>query len=123
MKIEYITINGMKILEVTSEEIVIKNLQDALDLLADGFNNGSRRIILKERNLTAEFFDLKTGIAGEILQKFATYNMLLAIVGDFSKYTGKSLRDLIYESNKGGRIIFISSAEEAKEKLTRGGTE
>jgi hypothetical protein len=32
---------------------------------------------------------LKTGLAGEILQKFSTYNMRLGIVGDFSAYTSK----------------------------------
>ena len=39
--------------------------------------------------------------------------MQLAIVGDFSKYNSKSLRDFIYESNKAGRILFVKTAEAA----------
>ena len=59
------------------------------------------------------FFDLKSGIAGERLQKFSTYRIRLAIVGDFSKYTSKSLNDYIFESNKGRYINFLSTCSEA----------
>ena len=41
----------------------------------------------------------------------------LAIVGDFSKYTSKSLKDFIFESNKGKFINFIASKEEALKVL------
>ena len=58
-------------------------------------------------------------MAGEILQKFTTYRVELAIIGDFSKYPGKSIRDFIYESNRYGRINFVNSREEAIEKLTK----
>jgi hypothetical protein len=44
--------------------------------------------------------------------------MKVAIVGDFSVYTSKSLRDFIYESNKGKCIFFLNSEEQALEKLS-----
>ena len=59
-----------------------------------------------------DFFDLKNGIAGEILQKFSNYRVSLIIVGDFSKYASKSLNDFIYESNKGRHINFVASTTE-----------
>jgi hypothetical protein len=62
---------------------------------------------------------LKSGIAGEILQKFSTYNFRLAIVGTFSEVQSKSLRDFIYESNKYGRINFVGSHDEAFERLMK----
>jgi len=43
--------------------------------------------------------------------------MKIAIVGDYSKYTGKPLKDFIYDSNKGNSINFVSSVEEALSKL------
>jgi hypothetical protein len=52
-------------------------------------------------------------MAGEILQKFSTYRVQLTIVGDFSMYNSKSLKDFIFESNKGNQINFISSTTEA----------
>jgi hypothetical protein len=65
------------------------------------------------RNKIILFFDLKNGIAGEILQKFSNYRVRLAVVGDFSKYTGKSVHDFIRESNKVRHISFVHSTEEA----------
>lgn len=81
------------------DDIEIKNSQDALNILVNCAYQGAGKIIIHQRNITPDFFDLKTGIAGEILQKFSTYKVKLTIVGDFSKYTSKSLKDLIYESN------------------------
>lgn len=117
MKIEIININKILIAEVISEEIIINETQDALDLMAECNYQGSIKIIIHKKNIISDFFDLKTGIAGEILQKFSTYKVQLAIVGDFSRYTSKSLRDFILESNKHGHINFVSSVEKAKEKL------
>lgn len=117
MNLNLYEVNGTTIAEVVSDETVISNVEDALDLLANSAYQGASSIILQEKNLTPDFFDLKTGIAGEILQKFSTYDIKLAIAGDFSKYPSKSLRDFIYESNKMGRINFVSTLEEAREKL------
>lgn len=118
MQVNTTNIQGKSIAEIVSEDIVISEVQDALDLMADCRYSGNDGIILYESQIIPEFFDLKTGIAGEILQKFSTYDMQLAIIGDFSKYTSKSLRDFIYESNKTGRINFVGSLEEAREKLS-----
>jgi len=119
MQINILNIDGIEIAEVISEGILFNTPQDALNVLANCSYQGAQGIIIKEINLTPEFFDLKTRLAGEILQKFSTYNSRLAIVGDFSKYQSKSLRDFIYESNKMKRINFVGSVEEAKNILSK----
>ncbi|GAB3519312.1 DUF4180 domain-containing protein [Emticicia fontis] len=120
MNIEITNHNGVFIAElIANDEIVVKEVQDALDIMANAAYAGATTLIFHEKNITPDFFDLKTGIAGDILQKFSNYQMPLAIVGDFSRYTSKSLRDFIYESNKGGKVNFVASTEEAKEKLVR----
>ena len=110
---------GVRIAEVKSAGIVIGQTQDALDLMANADYLGARKIMIREEHLDPAFFDLKTGMAGEILQKFTNYRVQLAIIGDFSKYPGKSIRDFIFESNRYGRINFVSSREEAIKKLTK----
>ena len=119
MEVDLIEINGINIAVLRSIGIMIRETQDALDLMAEASYLNSSKIIINEDQISPEFFDLKTGIAGEILQKFSTYNLRLAIIGDFSKFKSKSLKDFIIESNKYGRINFVSSLEEAKEKLSR----
>jgi hypothetical protein len=99
--------------EIQSGEIIIRETQDALDLMAECNALDAQGMILHKHQLVAEFFDLKTGLAGDILQKFSTYRMKLAIVGDFSGITSKSLQDFIRESNRHGQVCFVSSEEEA----------
>jgi hypothetical protein len=119
MVIEIIEYKENRIALLKSDNVIIRETQDALDLMADAGQHNSHKIIVNEKHLTPGFFDLKTRIAGDILQKFSTYNIQLAIVGDFSKYNSKSLKDFIFESNRYGRINFVSSLEEAKERLTK----
>lgn len=113
MKIETHNINDTNIAEVISEVNVINKVEDGIDLLGNLYYQGFDRIIIYEKNITPEFFDLKTGIAGEILQKFSNYRVQLAIVGDFTKYNSKSFNNFIYESNKGRLINFVSTLSEA----------
>lgn len=110
-------IKGIKVAEVMTTDIVINNAQEALELLMNCSYEGADKLILHERHLSPAFFDLKTKIAGDILQKFAQYKMPLVVVGDFDKYTSKSLKDFIYESNKTGHIRFVNSKEEALKLL------
>jgi hypothetical protein len=118
MNIEPHIINDTKIAEVISDDTLINKAADGLDLLGNLYYQGFDRIVIHDRNITPDFFDLKSGIAGEILQKFSTYRVRLAIVGDFSKYKSKSLNDFIYESNKGRHINFVASTTEAIEILS-----
>lgn len=76
------------------------------------------RIIVDKAIVPEEFFDLSTGLAGSNLQKFVNYRMKIAFVGNFSIYQSKSLRDFIYESNKGKDVFFVDSEEQALEKLS-----
>jgi hypothetical protein len=113
MTIEIHQINDIKIAELISENFIINNIEDGSSILFDLYYQDFDKIIIHEINVIPDFFDLKTGMAGEILQKFSNYRVQLAIVGDFSKYSNKSLHDFIYESNKGRQVNFVSSTSEA----------
>lgn len=111
--------NNREIVVVSSNSILINDVQSALDLIASvSYETGCDRMILSKSAICEEFFDLKTKLAGEVLQKFINYQMKIAIVGDFSVYTSKSLKDFIYESNKGKCIFFMDDQEQALEKLS-----
>lgn len=106
------------IAQVTSDELIITDTQSALDLIATvQYETDCDKLIVDKSCVNEDFFILSTGVAGEILQKFVNYGKKLAVVGDFSKYTSKPLKDFIYESNKGDSIFFVSSLEEAVQKL------
>ncbi len=106
-------IRNAKIAEIIADELVIRTPDDALNLLGNLYYQGYDKIILHGKNIIPDFFDLKTGLAGEILQKFSQYRMPLVIVDDFSMYKSRSLKDFIYESNKGKHINFLGSTDDA----------
>jgi len=101
-----------------SSDILISNTQDALDLMAT-INHlyGCNKMVISATAITKSFFDLKTGIAGEILQKYTNYKMKIAIVGDFKVYSSKSLKDFIFESNQGSQVFFMSNEKEGIDRL------
>lgn len=118
MDITTIKKNNIDIAIVNSNGVMIADTQSALDFIATiNYETGCYRIILNKSAICEEFFDLSTRLAGDILQKFVNYNMKIAIVGDFSIYSSKSLRDFIYESNNGRHIFFLSDKEQAIERL------
>lgn len=71
MKIESHIINDTKIAEIVSDTLVIKTSEDGLDLLGNLYYQDFDKIVIQEKNITPDFFDLKNGMAGEILQKFS----------------------------------------------------
>ena len=115
--LNFLNIENVTVAELKDKKQVISEVQEMLDLMGDSGVNDCNRIILREQNLHPDFFRLHTGLAGEILQKFSTYNFKLSIVGDFSKYQSKSLHDFIRESNKGNRIFFTDNFDDAIIKL------
>jgi hypothetical protein len=119
MKVNTIKENNIEIAVVSSCEILITDVQSALDFMATiRYDNGCDRIIINKSAICEDFFHLSTKLAGEILQKFINYRVKIAIVGDFSAYTSKSLKDFIYESNNGKDIFFLSDEKKAVEKLS-----
>ncbi|MEK3890380.1 DUF4180 domain-containing protein [Bacillus sp. FSL K6-3431] len=119
MKTNTVKQNNIEIAVISSTEILIKDVQSALDFMATvQYETGCNRIILNKSAICEDFFHLSTKLAGEILQKFINYHVKIAVVGDFSVYSSKSLKDFIYESNKGKDIFFFPDEKQAIEKLS-----
>ncbi|QUH25235.1 DUF4180 domain-containing protein [Serpentinicella alkaliphila] len=118
MHITTIKTGNTNVAVIRSEETVIYNIQSALNLIATiNYETVSDLIVLNKTAIVEDFFDLKTKLAEEILQKFINYRVKVAIVGDFSIYSSKSLIDFIYESNNGKDLFFLRNEQEAIDKL------
>ncbi len=108
---------GINIAEVVGEGVLLRSGQDVLDLIGSLYGSEARRIIVREEQLDPAFFDLRSGVAGDITQKFVTYQLTVAIVGQFEKYTSKALADFIREANQGRQLFFTASVSEALARL------
>ena len=109
----------MPVFEVAGEGPPLAREQDAVDLIADSWGQREALFAIPVQRLPEEFFDLSTGLAGALLQKFVGYRRRVAILGDISAHTARSsaLAGLVYESNRGNDVWFLADRSELDERL------
>ncbi len=112
-------IHDVPVLMCDSDGETIHREADALDLIGDAGYQGAQWVAVPAERFDAAFFELRTRLAGDIVQKFANYRMGLAVLGDISRHTAASsaLRDFVGECNRGRQTWFLADAEELRERL------
>jgi hypothetical protein len=110
-------IGSESVAEIVSDSVLIQKEQDVIPILEELMGCGASKLILHKENLAPQFFDLKTRLAGGVLQKFVTYSIQVAIVGDFTALTSDALKAFIYESNRGNQVFFLESVEKAVQRM------
>ena len=76
-------------------------------------------LVIDEKNLSPDFFDLKTGLAGQVLQKFVSYRTKLAvIVRDPARY-GARFSELMHEHRIHPTVRFFSAEQPARPWLSQ----
>lgn len=112
--------NKVKVVRIEDEGTIISDEQSAIDIfMTVAYETGENRFIISKENLTEDFFNLSNKIAGGILQKLINYRMKLAIIGDFSNYNSKALKDFIYECNSRNDIFFVENEPKALSLLSK----
>jgi len=106
-------------LVASEESYTIGSAEDIL--LVIGALYRRRGLLLTEADLAPAFFDLKTGLAGEIFQKCTNYSVRVAIVLPEPNVYGERFAELAWEHRTHGLIRFFSSREEAEAWLNAKG--
>ena len=96
----------------------IATVQDALDLIGGAISQ-AEVVAVPATQLDDAFFTLRTGLAGEIMQKFVNYQLRLVIIGDLSRHleSSSALLALVHESNRGQHIWFVADLNELGARL------
>lgn len=94
---------------------------DALDLIGALWGQEVEWLVLPKARLGDDFLTLRTGVAGAVIQKFVTYRLRLAIVGDISAELAESdaLRDFVRETNAGDSIWFVIDLTALEDRLSK----
>jgi hypothetical protein len=100
-----------RILVATEAGISIRSLGDMSDAIAACY--GTEGLILTEENLCAEFFDLGTGLAGELFQRFENYRLRLAIIAPTPERYGARFKELAREHRSHNQVRIVNSRDEA----------
>ena len=94
-------------------------VQSVTDLIGQAMFDGAELLVIPAERLADEFFSLRTGVAGAIVQKFVNYRLRLAIVGDISAHVAGStaLRDFVVEANRGRQLWFTPTFADLEKRL------
>jgi hypothetical protein len=117
LKMSYtlIDIEGKTYVECQPGVLCLRNEADALDLVAACGENETHRLMIHAGNLSHDFFDLSTRVAGEILLKFYNYRIKAAAVLTPELVERGKFKDFVLETNRGRdfRVFYDRAAAES----------
>ena len=88
-----------------------------------GVEQGARALLFDAGALRTAFFDLSTGVAGELSQKLVNYGLrMAAVVPDLSAHSER-FQDFAREANRGRQFRFFPTRAEAVAWLEAGAEE
>ncbi|WP_030323227.1 DUF4180 domain-containing protein [Streptomyces sp. NRRL B-3229] len=118
-----VPLNGVNVLHCAPDGPPLDGERAALDLIGDAMGRDAEVVAVPVARVGEEFFRLRSGVAGAVMQKFVTYQVRLAVVGDVTRHTDAStaLRDFVHETNQGRHIWFLPDLDTLDERLRASG--
>ena len=112
-------LRGVTVWACASDGPKLDGERAATDIIGEAFGVDARVVAIPVERLGEGFLDLRTRIAGEVIQKFVNYGFQVAFVGDVSAAIARStaLRDFVRESNRGRHVWFVADFAELESKL------
>jgi hypothetical protein len=96
---------------------VIRNEQDVLELIGLCGEHKTNQVLIYEGSFSADFFDLKTKLAGTLFQKLANYHLRGAALISLKQIKSERFKELIFESNQGNLFRFFEDKAAAEKWL------
>lgn len=110
-----ITLGDTSILEGKPDTRLLESPEDVVYLVSSCFEHEARAVLLYAENLSEYFFDLSSGEAGTILQKFRTYNIKLAVVTSRGGVRQtERFKEMVREEGKGQDFRVFENREAAE---------
>lgn len=103
-------------LEGIPEDRFMTGEEGALEIMGAGYEHQLDKALLYHSNLSPDFFDLKSGVLGKIMQKFANYRFRVAFVvrpeqvrGRFAQFVQEShlRKDFAFFFTRGDAVAWL----------------
>jgi len=104
---------------VTEITGVLRTERDVVDFIGLCGEQNADRLLIQEDSLPDEFFDLKSGLAGMVLQKFMNYHLIAAFVVSPTKLRGR-FKELALEASRNRHFRFFPEKDAALNWLWNG---
>lgn len=80
-----------------------------MGVVATCFEQSTQALLMDRPSLPSEFFDLRTGVTGELVQKLTQYGIRLACVVPDLGDQPERFQEFAREANRGSRVRFFES--------------
>ena len=112
-------LHSVRVLVMAADGPTLPREGNANTFLSAAWEHDASMLAIPVSRLDASFFQLSTGLAGAVLQKFVNYRIQLAVVGDVSAWSAssKALHDFIVEANRGRSTWFVADLDELSRRL------
>lgn len=110
--------NGKAYIDLTASGSSISRESDLNEILSLCYYHKSNFILLNDQNLSEEFFNLHSGLAGAAMQKFANYQVKVAMHLPHNADKSERFKELMYEMSKSSHFRFYDNREAAENWLT-----
>jgi hypothetical protein len=117
MELRLLVKNGQRFLEGIVGKTLVQSDSELTSILEACFNDRIKRLLLHSENFGEEFFDLKSGKAGSVLQKFRNYGIRIAITLPPGLQLSKNFEKVIAEENFGPYFRFFEHRDSAEDWL------
>ena len=87
------------------------------DLAGACFEHGTRALLLDHGALPPAFFDLSSGVAGDLMQRLANYGLRMAAVVPEPRVHAESFQDFAREASAFSQFRFFRTRAEAVQWL------
>ncbi|MDB5526140.1 MAG: Uncharacterized protein JWM58_3903 [Rhizobium sp.] len=91
----------------------------ANELIREAWSYHAAAIAIPVGCMSPDFFQLRTGVAGALIQKLVNYRLIVAFVGAIPQHflESQSLGDFIRECNRGRSTWFLNDMDELAARL------
>lgn len=110
---------GERCLIADANGAAVRDFSGGRDLIGEALSERASVIAVPVERLDASFFQLRSGLAGDVLQKAVNYHMKFAVIGDIAAHVAASdaLRDFVVESERGNSIFFVADVAALEARL------
>jgi PadR family transcriptional regulator, regulatory protein AphA len=119
MDYQFVTHGNTSYVECLPEGGKIASEADALDLVAACGEHLCHRLLLHASNLTPDFYNLRSGLAGEVLLKFSNYRIQAAAILKPELAEQGRFGEMVLESNRGNQFRVFYDRASAEDWLAQ----
>ena len=113
--------HGLRVLDYRDDGFRITAERDVNTIIGDAYSHRADVVVFPAAHLAPEFFQLRSGLAGAVAQKFVNYGARVVILGDVSAHIAesKAFADFVREANRGGQLWFVPTVAELEARLAQ----